>query len=67
MGDACLSFYKLEKKNLTLWNIMIRGYARIGQYEGSLELYYQMHRTSLLRDNFMFTSMLKACARLLVL
>ena len=42
MGDVHLIFDKLEKQNLTLWNIMIRGYARIRQYEGTLELDYQV-------------------------
>ena len=67
MGDVHLIFDKLEKQNLTLWNIMIKGYVKIGKYEGALELYYQMHKTSLLRDKITFTSMLKACAGLLVL
>eukprot|EP01018_Ginkgo_biloba_P032702 Gb_11925 [translate_table: standard] len=64
MVEARLIFDKLLKRNLTLWNVMIRGYARNGNCEEALTLYYQMQREGMQPDDFTFTFALKACAGL---
>eukprot|EP01018_Ginkgo_biloba_P032703 Gb_11926 [translate_table: standard] len=62
MVDARLVFDKLVKKNVVLWNVMIRGYVGNGFCEEALALYNQMQRAGIQPDNFTFTFVLKACA-----
>eukprot|EP01018_Ginkgo_biloba_P034186 Gb_33064 [translate_table: standard] len=67
MDDARLVFDKMHKRDVILWNAMIKGYATNGRCEESLELYYRMQRTGIQPNNFTFPFVLKACATLLAL
>uniref|UniRef100_A0A1D1YIK3 Pentatricopeptide repeat-containing protein At1g08070 n=1 Tax=Anthurium amnicola TaxID=1678845 RepID=A0A1D1YIK3_9ARAE len=65
----CLSyahalFDKIPKRNIFLWNVLIRGYAWDGPHEVALQLYYQMPDYGLKPDNFTFPFVLKACSTL---
>eukprot|EP01018_Ginkgo_biloba_P003458 Gb_33545 [translate_table: standard] len=62
--DARLVFDKLPKQNVFLWNAMIRAYTRNALSEEALTLYHQMQMSGVLPDNFTFSCVLKACARL---
>eukprot|EP01018_Ginkgo_biloba_P025790 Gb_04077 [translate_table: standard] len=62
MDNARLVFDKIEKPNISAWNVMIRGYAKSGPYEETLTLYYQMQEAGIRPDNFTFPFVLKACA-----
>eukprot|EP01018_Ginkgo_biloba_P020817 Gb_00206 [translate_table: standard] len=64
MENARLVFDKAHDRNVFLWNVMIRGYARNGPFEEALALYYQMQRSGIQPDNFTFPFVLKACASL---
>ncbi|CAM8958959.1 unnamed protein product [Rhodiola kirilowii] len=66
---GCLSsahhlFDRISKRNLFLWNVLIRGYAWSGPYEVSVSLYYQMIENGLFPDHFTFPFVLKACSAL---
>ncbi|MQL95556.1 hypothetical protein Taro_028219 [Colocasia esculenta] len=65
----CLSyahalFDKIPKRNVFLWNVLIRGYAWDGPHEMALKLYNQMLDHGLQPDNFTFPFVLKACSAL---
>eukprot|EP01018_Ginkgo_biloba_P026111 Gb_25739 [translate_table: standard] len=64
LNDARLVFDKTSNRNVYLWNAMIKGYVRNGQFEDALTLYYQMQRLGTQPDHFTFSSVLKACAGL---
>eukprot|EP01018_Ginkgo_biloba_P020609 Gb_26571 [translate_table: standard] len=64
MDHARLLFDKIYKRNVFLWNVMIRGYAWNGPYEEALTLYYQMQQAGVQPDKFTFPFLLKACASL---
>eukprot|EP00253_Pinus_taeda_P025313 PITA_25313 len=64
MKDARKLFDKISKRNVLLWNSMIRGYANNGFWEGALGLYYEMPRHGLQADRYTFPCALKACASL---
>eukprot|EP01018_Ginkgo_biloba_P015183 Gb_08062 [translate_table: standard] len=57
-------FDKTSKRNVLLWNSMIRGYARNGFLEDALTLYCEMHRTEMKPDKYTFPIVLKVCANL---
>eukprot|EP01018_Ginkgo_biloba_P026788 Gb_37509 [translate_table: standard] len=67
MDDARLVFDKMCKRNLFLWNIIIKGYARNGFSAEALELYYRMQEEGLQPNKFTFPYVLKACASLLAI
>jgi pentatricopeptide repeat protein len=64
MENAHRVFQKINKNNVFLWNMMIRGHVSIGYCREALELYCQMQREGLQPDNFTFPFVLKACAGL---
>eukprot|EP01018_Ginkgo_biloba_P006645 Gb_37102 [translate_table: standard] len=64
LENARLVFEKNYKRNVSLWNAMIRAYARNELFEETLTLYYQMQRAGVQPDNFTFPFVLKACAGL---
>ncbi|KAF3320083.1 pentatricopeptide repeat-containing protein [Carex littledalei] len=57
-------FDKISKRNVFLWNILIRAYAWNGPYETAIVLYYQMLDHGIEPDNFTFPFVLKACSAL---
>ncbi|XP_020577243.1 pentatricopeptide repeat-containing protein At4g21065-like [Phalaenopsis equestris] len=57
-------FDRIPKRNVFLWNILIRGYAWNGPFESAISLYHQMLEHGLLPDNFTFPFVLKACSAL---
>ncbi|XP_047311778.1 pentatricopeptide repeat-containing protein At4g21065-like [Impatiens glandulifera] len=64
LSDAHHLFDKNPKKNIFLWNVLIRGYAWNGPYNVAISLYYQMIDYGLKPDNFTFPFVLKACSGL---
>ncbi|XP_072960418.1 pentatricopeptide repeat-containing protein CRR2, chloroplastic-like [Typha angustifolia] len=57
-------FDRIPKRNLFLWNVLIRAYAWNGPHEVAISLYYQMLDYGLVPDNFTFPFVLKACSAL---
>ncbi|KAI3837673.1 hypothetical protein MKW98_027032, partial [Papaver atlanticum] len=64
LSDAQLTFDKLPKRNIFLWNVLIRGYAWYGPHEIAISLYYQLLDHGLKPDNFTYPFVLKACSSL---
>eukprot|EP01018_Ginkgo_biloba_P010718 Gb_14382 [translate_table: standard] len=62
--DACQVFDKMSQRNVFSWTAMIAGHASHGHCEEALVLLYQMQRTGVAPDKFIFPSVLKACASL---
>lgn len=62
MGYARLLFHKINRRNVFLWNVMIRGCGLNGLFEEALAFYCQMQRTGTLPNNFTFPFVFKACA-----
>eukprot|EP01018_Ginkgo_biloba_P019039 Gb_39514 [translate_table: standard] len=67
MDNARLLFDRAYRRNLFLWNAIIKGYATNGLYEEVLTFYNQMQRAGIDPDNFTFSFVLKACANLTAL
>ncbi|KAK9726535.1 hypothetical protein RND81_05G222100 [Saponaria officinalis] len=57
-------FDEMPKRNLFLWNVLIRGYAWDGPYDVAISLYRQLIEHGLVPDNFTFPFVLKACSSL---
>lgn len=57
-------FDRIPKRNIFLWNILIRGYAWNGPHEAAISLYRQLLEHGLVPDNFTFPFVLKACSGL---
>ncbi|XP_057458840.1 pentatricopeptide repeat-containing protein At4g21065-like [Lotus japonicus] len=64
LRDAHHLFDKISKRNLFLWNVLIRGYAWNGPHEAAISLYHQMFDYGLKPDNFTLPFVLKACSAL---
>eukprot|EP01018_Ginkgo_biloba_P017187 Gb_23320 [translate_table: standard] len=64
MVDARLVFEKIGKRNVFLWNAIIRGYAWNGPSEQTLTFYRQMQQAGIQPNKFTFPFVLKACAGL---
>ncbi|XP_057861159.2 uncharacterized protein LOC131069670 [Cryptomeria japonica] len=62
--NARMVFDSITKKNIFLWNAMIRGYAWNGPYEEAIKLYYQMQEQGTYPDGYTYPFVLKACAAL---
>eukprot|EP01018_Ginkgo_biloba_P021979 Gb_15129 [translate_table: standard] len=65
--DAQLVFDRMHTRNVFSWAAMIGGYARHGNWELALLLYYQLLWIGMQPDNFIFPCVLRACAHLLTL
>ncbi|OMP05292.1 hypothetical protein COLO4_08946 [Corchorus olitorius] len=57
-------FDELDEKNVVLWNAMLGGYAQNGYADEVIHLFYQMTGSGCQPDEFTYTSVLSACARL---
>ncbi|KAL8226169.1 hypothetical protein R6Q57_018726 [Mikania cordata] len=64
LSNAHQLFDKIPKRNVFLWNVLIRGYAWNGPYNAAISLYYQMIDYGVVPDNFTFPFVLKACSNL---
>ncbi|KAK9066089.1 hypothetical protein SSX86_015491 [Deinandra increscens subsp. villosa] len=64
LSNAHQLFDKIPKRNVFLWNVLIRGYAWNGPYNAAVSLYYQMLDHGVVPDNFTFPFVLKACSNL---
>eukprot|EP01018_Ginkgo_biloba_P030286 Gb_21437 [translate_table: standard] len=64
LDNALVVFNRMHKRNVILWNAMIRGYADRGHCDEVLTLYYRMQCEGIHADNFTFPLVLKACAGL---
>lgn len=64
LRNAHVLFDRIPKRNLFLWNVLIRGYAWNGPYQVAIELYHRLIEYGLLPDNFTFPFVLKACSAL---
>nr|ABR16216.1 unknown [Picea sitchensis] len=65
LPDARLAFDNMTKGDVFPWNVMIGGYVKHGETREALELYHQMQKVSSTNpDNYTYSSVLNACARL---
>ncbi|KAL6225293.1 hypothetical protein ACLB2K_004143 [Fragaria x ananassa] len=67
MGDieeARLIFDGLEVKSAVTWTIVIAGYAKSGNSEAALKLFYQMRDTDVAPDKYVLSALLTACSAL---
>ncbi|OVA18744.1 Pentatricopeptide repeat [Macleaya cordata] len=55
-------FDRIHSPNTFMWNIMIKGYSRIGDLEEAFYLYHQMLHNSVQHNAYTFPFLLKACA-----
>ncbi|GJM98286.1 hypothetical protein PR202_ga15279 [Eleusine coracana subsp. coracana] len=60
----CL-FDEMPQRNVFVWNVLIRAYARDGPRQESINLYRMMLDHGVEPDNFTYPPVLKACAALL--
>ncbi|KAJ9559651.1 hypothetical protein OSB04_004811 [Centaurea solstitialis] len=64
LSNAHQLFDKIPKRNVFLWNVLIRGYAWNGPYNVAISLFYRMIENGVVPDNFTFPFVLKACSNL---
>eukprot|EP01018_Ginkgo_biloba_P037437 Gb_29877 [translate_table: standard] len=64
LGNARLVFEHIYDRDVFVWNVMIREYARNNTCEETLILYHQMRRAGVQPNNFTFPFLLTACASL---
>ncbi|KAK9277500.1 hypothetical protein L1049_007044 [Liquidambar formosana] len=62
MDYARNMFDVIPKRDVFLWNTLIRGYADLGPCQEAIVLYKDMHRTGLLPDNYTFPIVVRSCA-----
>eukprot|EP01018_Ginkgo_biloba_P029526 Gb_22656 [translate_table: standard] len=62
MEDARQVFEKMPERNRVSWIAMITGYASNGPAEEALSLFHQVQRTGMKPSQFIFSSVLSACA-----
>ncbi|KVH97985.1 Pentatricopeptide repeat-containing protein, partial [Cynara cardunculus var. scolymus] len=60
LSNAHQLFDRISKRNVFLWNVLIRGYAWNGPYNAAVSLYYEMIENGVVPDNFTFPFVLKA-------
>lgn len=57
-------FDRMRKRNVYLWNAVIRAYSRKGLWLETLELYYEMQGSGIEPNKFTFLFAIRACAGL---
>lgn len=60
-------FRELPEPNVFTWSATIAAHMKLGHYEQAIELYHQMHQSYLKFDEYIFVTVLKACASLAAL
>ncbi|KAH9297551.1 hypothetical protein KI387_029233, partial [Taxus chinensis] len=64
MVDARKLFDEMIERDCFSWNVMIAAYRRHGRPNEALTLFHQMQRTGFQPDQFTFSSILPACAKI---
>ncbi|KAH1224125.1 Pentatricopeptide repeat-containing protein [Glycine max] len=65
LGDACCAFHDLLERDLVAWNVMISGFARVGDFSMVHRLFSEMWGVEGLKpDDCTFVSLLKCCSSL---
>lgn len=64
MDYACSIFRHVEEPQAFLFNTMMRGHVKDGNWGQALILYFDMLKSGVEPDNFTYPVLLKACARL---
>ncbi|KAL7601003.1 hypothetical protein Lser_V15G27140 [Lactuca serriola] len=64
VSNAHLLFDRISKRNVFLWNVLIREYAWNGPYNAAISLYFEMINNGVFPNNYTFTYVLKACSNL---
>jgi pentatricopeptide repeat protein len=67
VDEAIQLFRKMPETNALSWNAVISGYVKHGQDEAALMLFYEMLSTDIQPNQFIFSSVLPACANLAAL
>ncbi|KAL5729867.1 ubiquitin-specific protease [Ranunculus cassubicifolius] len=62
LDAASLVFERLDRKSVVSWTSMLSGYARQGQFDRAIELFWQMQSGGIEPDLFTVTSILHVCA-----
>lgn len=62
--EAKQVFYRLSNSNLYSWNAIMLAHVKLGQNEAALQLYHELHNSSLEPDGHIFVSALKTCTGL---
>eukprot|EP01018_Ginkgo_biloba_P010467 Gb_28795 [translate_table: standard] len=57
-------FDEMPERNEVTWTAMITGYTQCGQCEEALMLFHQLRQTGIMVDDFIFASVVRACAGL---
>eukprot|EP01018_Ginkgo_biloba_P007740 Gb_39702 [translate_table: standard] len=65
--DARRVFDEMAERDVCSWTVMIAAYSRHGFAEEALVMFYQMQRTGIQPNQFTFTGVLPACAKLAAL
>ncbi|XP_061346025.1 pentatricopeptide repeat-containing protein At4g39530-like [Gastrolobium bilobum] len=65
LGDACRVFHDLMERDLVAWNVMISGFAQVGDFSMVQRLFSEMWEIQGLKpDNSTLSSFLKCCSSL---
>lgn len=62
MDYARKLFDEVPRRDVFIWNTLIRGYADRGPCQQAILLYRNMHQSGLLPDNYTFPFVVRACA-----
>lgn len=62
LTDVHDCFLTMHHKNRFSWNFLITAYARHGQHEHAIHVFHQMQCEGLLPNEFIFASVISACA-----
>ncbi|KAF9621850.1 hypothetical protein IFM89_028438 [Coptis chinensis] len=62
LNSAMRVFGKIDNRSVVSWTSMLAGYARLGEYDRAIELFWEMQAEGIKPDMFAITSALHACA-----
>ncbi|MCO5609570.1 hypothetical protein L7F22_063800 [Adiantum nelumboides] len=62
IDSAHALFLKADLKNVFIWNVLIRAYAHLGQYQMAFKLFNQLLCEGTLPDNFTIVCIITACS-----
>ncbi|KAL1554466.1 pentatricopeptide repeat-containing protein, chloroplastic-like protein [Salvia divinorum] len=61
LDTALQLFDKMDKSDIFIWNVMIRGLVDSGMFQEAMEMYHRMQIEGIEADNFTFPFGIKAC------